>query len=120
MSLASLVRNAEMIVVNLYKWNFASIGASILYFGEENVSHVIPSWSGPLSQTGWYSGLRDYSAYISAKQAIQVRITVPWSGAISQAGWYSRLSDYSAYISAKQAIQVRITVPWSGAISQAG
>ena len=96
MSLASLVGNPEFIVVNLYKWNFAPIGASILYVGEENVSHVIPSWAGPLSQTGWYSGLGDYSAYISAKQAIQVRITVPWSGAISQAGWYFRLRDYRA------------------------
>lgn len=73
LSFRSLLGNPDFAVINLYKWNFAPVGSSILYFREEDVNHVVPSWTGGMSHTGWYTGLRDYSAYIATKHAIQVR-----------------------------------------------
>ena len=62
----------DFAVVNLYKWNFAPVGVSLLHVGEEGVSHVIPSWGGDIRQGGWYTGLRDYSAYVAVKHAMSV------------------------------------------------
>ena len=64
----------DFAVVNLYKWNCAPVGASVLYVGEEGVSHVIPSWEGDIRHGGWYTGFRDYSAYVASKHAIRVSL----------------------------------------------
>lgn len=64
--------NPDFALINLHKWNFAPISACLLYSESDDLHHIVPSWNKGLGMCheGMWTGTRDYSAYLTAKDAI--------------------------------------------------